>query len=88
VEIFRIPNSFIKFVDLRTYCFSSCMDHLSKFDQYLAIFNFSVVISMIGVLGLNWWWGLGIFLFTTMSRTALGPAQPPIEWVPGALSLG
>jgi hypothetical protein len=31
--------------------------------------------------------GLGIFLFTTASRPALGPAQP-IQWVPGALSLG
>jgi hypothetical protein len=32
--------------------------------------------------------GLGILLFTTMSRPALGPIQPPIQWVPGALSLG
>jgi hypothetical protein len=32
--------------------------------------------------------GLGIFLFTTASRTALGPTQPPIQRVPGALSLG
>jgi hypothetical protein len=30
---------------------------------------------------------MGIFLFTTASRTALGPAQPPIQWVPGALSV-
>jgi hypothetical protein len=31
---------------------------------------------------------LGIFLFTTVSRPALEPTQPPIQWVPGALSLG
>jgi hypothetical protein len=29
--------------------------------------------------------GLGIFLFTTASRTALGPTQLPIQWVPGVL---
>jgi hypothetical protein len=28
------------------------------------------------------------FLFTTASRPALGPIQTPIQWVPGALSLG
>jgi hypothetical protein len=27
-------------------------------------------------------------LFTTVSRPALGPTQSPIQWVPGALSLG
>jgi hypothetical protein len=32
--------------------------------------------------------GLGIFLFTTASRTAVEPTQPPIEWIPGALSVG
>jgi hypothetical protein len=32
--------------------------------------------------------GLGIFLFTTASSSVLGPTQPPIQWVPGALSMG
>jgi hypothetical protein len=32
--------------------------------------------------------GLGIFLFTTASGLSLGPTQPPIQWAPGALSLG
>jgi hypothetical protein len=42
----------------------------------------------IGVLGFDSRWGLGIFLFTTASRPAPGPTQPPIQWVAGALSLG
>jgi hypothetical protein len=33
------------------------------------------------------WQRVGIFLFTTVSKPALGPTQPPIQWVPGALSL-
>jgi hypothetical protein len=31
---------------------------------------------------------MGLFLFTTASRTSLEPTQPPIQWVPGTLSLG
>jgi hypothetical protein len=42
--------------------------------------------------GLNDQWfesrqGLGHFLFTTASGPALGPTQPPIQWVPGTFSL-
>jgi hypothetical protein len=43
---------------------------------------------MIGVLGFNSWQGLGIFVFITMSRTALVSTQPHIQWLSGALSLG
>jgi hypothetical protein len=32
--------------------------------------------------------GQGVFLIITMSRPALGSAQPPIYWVPCAFSLG
>jgi hypothetical protein len=32
--------------------------------------------------------GLGIFFFDTASRPALGPTQPLIQRVPGALSVG
>jgi hypothetical protein len=42
----------------------------------------------IGVLEFDSRRGLGIFLFTTGSKTALGPIQPPIQRVPGSLSLG
>jgi hypothetical protein len=31
--------------------------------------------------------GLRIFPFATASRPAVGPTQPPIQWVPGVLSL-
>jgi hypothetical protein len=43
---------------------------------------------MIGLLGLDSWWGLEILLFTTVLRPALESTQPPIQWVIGALFLG
>jgi hypothetical protein len=43
---------------------------------------------MFGVLGFDSQWEARIFLFTIAPRTVLGPTQPPIQWVPGALSLG
>jgi len=42
----------------------------------------------IGVLGFDSRRGLGILLFTTASRAALGPTQPPIQQLPGVFFLG
>jgi hypothetical protein len=42
----------------------------------------------IGVLGFDSRRGLEIFLFTAVSRTALGPTQPPIQLYQGGLFLG
>jgi hypothetical protein len=42
----------------------------------------------IGVPGFDSRRGLVIALFTIASRTALGPTQPPLQWVLGAVSLG
>jgi hypothetical protein len=54
-----------------------------------SIFQFSWATGWtIGVLGFDFCRGLGILLFTTASRTALGPTQPPIQWIPGIPSLG
>jgi hypothetical protein len=38
--------------------------------------------------GFNSRQGQEIFLFSTAPRPALGPTQPPIQWVPGAFSPG
>jgi len=46
------------------------------------------LLDTLGVLRFDSRRGLGIFLFTTASRTIMGPTQLPIQWVPGALPLG
>jgi hypothetical protein len=46
----------------------------------------SFTLFTIEVLGFDSLLGMGIFL-TTVSRPALGPTQPPIQWVLVVLSL-
>jgi hypothetical protein len=45
-------------------------------------------ILLIAIIEVRFLAGLGIFLFDTTTRPALGPTQPPIQWAPGILSLG
>jgi hypothetical protein len=41
-----------------------------------------------GQPGFDSWQGQYTFLYSTASRPALGPTQPPIQWVSGALPPG
>jgi hypothetical protein len=38
--------------------------------------------------GLDLWQGQRIFPLASVSRPALGPIQPPVQWVPEVLSSG
>jgi hypothetical protein len=66
------------------FVFAQCFTIL----YFTKVFFNSWIVDLIGVLGFDSRRGPGIFLFTTASRTALRPTQPPIQWVQGALSLG
>jgi hypothetical protein len=55
---------------------------------FILLILFSIVLLQFSIFSVDdSQQGLGIFLFTTASTTALGPTQPPIQWVPGALSM-
>jgi hypothetical protein len=60
---------------------------LQVFDSSVGIATW-LGICTVGVLGFDFRRGLGIFVCTTASETALGPTQSPIQWVPGTPYLG
>jgi hypothetical protein len=76
-NIARIPTA-LNFVNLVLIHYCHYHSHKSRDSDWLRT----------GWSGFESWCRLGIFLFTTASRTALRPTQPPIQRVPGALSLG
>jgi len=50
------------------------------------LFHFNIILWTIEVRGFHSRLDMGIFLFSTASRQVLVLTQPPIQWVPGALS--
>jgi hypothetical protein len=50
--------------------------------------DFDKITGRSGILGSIPGGGWDFFLFTTASRTALGPTQTPVQWVRGTVSLG
>jgi hypothetical protein len=88
----------------RIFCVLTTKSCLSRDFSFQIVFHFSIhCIWRAGIAqwysaGLRAGWlgvrdpagtgWLGIFLFTTASRLALGPNQPPIKRVPQALALG
>jgi hypothetical protein len=89
IKLFRISN---RVIQGKEGCQSISI--FSNINYPISIFIYSFLRYVgamgwkIGVLGFSSQRGLGIFLFITMSRTALEPTQPPIQWLPGALSQG
>jgi hypothetical protein len=78
-----------------TSCFIICWGGETKEDEFVGAWSIKEsrdssvgIVLGYGLLGFDSRRGLEIFLLTTASRTALGPTQPPIQWVSGALSLG
>jgi hypothetical protein len=79
-------------VPFRYKCYHTvCICHIKTiYSAYFIHYAYWFILATgwtIRFLGFDSQWGLGIFLFTTMSRMALGPTQLPIPWVPAALSL-
>jgi hypothetical protein len=70
--------SYIEFITLTANLLHNSIVHILK------VGDFGLRAGRLGFYGSI----PGIFLFTSSSRTALGPTQPPIQCVPGALSLG
>jgi len=60
--------------------------HYKSTSGRIAYLHLMSTLKMRGTLHPRSW--QGILLFTIASRSALGPTQLPIEWVPGALSPG
>jgi hypothetical protein len=82
----KLPSRPVRFKKSQIIHLKYEYSNLKHISSFLGIAQWYSAGLQIGWSGFNSWQGLGIFLFTTASRTALLPAQPPI--LLGVLFLG
>jgi hypothetical protein len=87
-EIINWVVVLLTFLDIETSVYYVHLTRLIAREDFIKLVYVWATGWTIGVLGFDSRRGLGIFLFITVSRTALGPTQLPIQWVPGSISLG
>jgi hypothetical protein len=86
----RVPRSNTSIENIKKKHLARFLNHISNLICYVLLWR---------TLCLTKGWTIGrsrfdprqwqkIFLLAPASRTALGPTQPPIQWVPGVLSPG
>jgi hypothetical protein len=86
--LWRIPSGSIKLENFYISCSTSLYHGVRFIQWYFVVYlTFSYMISDRRLLMLDLE-GHGILIFTTTSRPAVRPTQPPIQWVQEALSLG
>jgi hypothetical protein len=86
-NLLGLPPSLFLFI--MRLCYVRCFpEDGGKYRAVFKITIWEIIYWATGwTIGVRFSAGPGVFLFTTASRKALGPTQPPIQWVPGALSL-
>jgi hypothetical protein len=70
-----------------------CMHLPNTYLSQISVLHLGLPQVILNRRTIGWLWfesrrGLEIFPFDTAFRPVLGPIQPPIQWVPGSLSLG
>jgi hypothetical protein len=83
----------IQYIIFNIYIYTNSSTHFRKFVYCSAVETAKIFTKALGTmtslddLGFKSWQGQDFFCHLKTSRPALGPTQPPIQWVFGDLSL-